>query len=430
MASRMIVSDVASSQGENNIMVMDIKGAFLYGDIEDIIYIELPDEDPRKKDGFVGRLRKAMYGTRAAPQVWQSVVKQTLTNLGFEASIVQPCVYFHRSRDLRIVTHVDDFLCGGPKASLLWLRKQLQNEFELKSQILGDGVGEDRAVKFLGRTIRWESHGIEIEGDNKHVKVLLEEWNMSTSKPVTTPGTSEEKDGDKNIEEDELLVGDEATFYRRAAARLNYMALDRMDLSFAAKEIARTMATPNRKDIPKIKRVIRYLRGTPSAKLIYRWQDCPSEILVYSDSDWAGCQKTRKSTSGGVLMHGSHALTHWSSTQATIALSVAEAELNALIKAAVEAAGASNLGHELDMPRSMRILTDSNSAKGICQRQGTGKVKHLECRQLWLQERVLKKSVKIEKIPREQNSSDSLTHYWSCVDAKLHFARVGFEMCG
>ena len=121
----------------------------------------------RKKDGFVGRLRKAMYGTRAAPQVWQSVVKKTLTNLGFEASIVQPCVYFHRSRDLRIVTHVDDFLCGGPKASLLWLRKQLQNEFELKSQILGDGVGEDRAVKFLGRTIRWESHGIEIEGDNK-----------------------------------------------------------------------------------------------------------------------------------------------------------------------------------------------------------------------------------------------------------------------
>ena len=129
-------------------------------------------------------------------------------------------------------------------------------------------------------------------------------------------------------------------------------------------------------------------------------------------------------------MHGSHALAHWSSTQATIALSVAEAELNALIKAAVEATGASNLGHDLDMPRSMRILTDSNSAKGICQRQGTGKVKHLECRQLWLQEQVLKKSVKIDKIPREQNSSDSLTHYWSYVDAKLHFTRVGFEMCG
>ena len=96
-------------------------------------------------------------------------------------------------------------------------------------------------------------------------------------------------------------------------------------------------------------------------------------------------------------MHGSHAIAHWASTQATIALSVAEAELNALIKAAVEATGAQNLGRELDLERTIRILTDSNSAKGICQRQGCGKVKHLEARQLWLQERVLKKSVKIEK---------------------------------
>ena len=129
-------------------------------------------------------------------------------------------------------------------------------------------------------------------------------------------------------------------------------------------------------------------------------------------------------------MHGAHAITHWSSTQATIALSVAEAELNALIKAAVEATGASNLGREMEMTRSIRIVTDSNSAKGICQRQGTGKVKHLECRQLWLQEQVLKKFVKIDKVPREKNSSDSLTHYWSYVDAKIHFERVGFEMFG
>ena len=129
-------------------------------------------------------------------------------------------------------------------------------------------------------------------------------------------------------------------------------------------------------------------------------------------------------------MHGGHAITHWASTQATIALSVAEAELNALIKAAVEATGAQNLGQELDMHREIRMLTDSNSAKGICQRQGSGKVKHLEARQLWLQERVLKKYVKIEKIPREQNSSDSLTHYWSAADANNHFSRVGFEVGG
>ena len=125
-------------------------------------------------------------------------------------------------------------------------------------------------------------------------------------------------------------------------------------------------------------------------------------------------------------MHGAHAISHWASTQATIALSVAEAELNALIKSAVEMSGAYNVGCEMGMIRASRILTDSNSAKGICHRQGAGKVKHLEARQLWLQERVLHKSVKIEKVPREVNSSDSLTHYWSAVDGAKHFSRVGF----
>ena len=190
------------------------------------------------------------------------------------------------------------------------------------------------------------------------------------------------------------------------------------------------MARPNRKDLPKIKRAIRYLRGASRAMLVYRWQEAPAEFLTYSDSDWAGCQKSRKSSSGGVLMHGSHAIGHWSSTQATIALSVAEAELNALIKAAVEMTGAYNLGCEINIFRACRIVTDSNSAKGICQRQGAGKVKHLEARQLWLQERVLQKALRIDKVPREVNSSDSLTHYWSAVDGVRHFARVGFEISG
>ena len=69
----------------------------------------------------------------------------------------------------------------------------LQNEFELKYEVLGNGVGDVPEAKFLGRTIRWKSHGIEIEGDNKHVKILLEEWDMMNSKPVSTPGTADEK---------------------------------------------------------------------------------------------------------------------------------------------------------------------------------------------------------------------------------------------
>ena len=92
-----------------------------------------------------------------------------------------------------------------------------------------------------------------------------------------------------------------------------------------------------------MKRVLRYLKGTPSAALVYPWQEGVRNVTAFSDSDWAGCVKTRRSTSGGVLMNGLHTVAHWSSTQATVALSVAEAELDAMTKASVEVIGLQSL---------------------------------------------------------------------------------------
>ena len=106
---------------------------------------------------------------------------------------------------------------------------------------------------------------------------------------------------------------------------------------------------------------------------------------MYSDSDWAGCVKTRRSTSGGVLLHGKHLVHHWSSTQATVALSSAEAELNAIVKGMAEVIGAKGMAEECSRSCRGRIFTDRSAANGIVHREGCGKVKHLECRQLWIQ---------------------------------------------
>ena len=88
MASRFVVSDTASRGNEENtsrrIAIFDVKRAFLHGLMEEI-YIELPDEDDMKQKGFIGRLKKAMYGTRSAPRMWQKVVKQTMTDMGFSS---------------------------------------------------------------------------------------------------------------------------------------------------------------------------------------------------------------------------------------------------------------------------------------------------------------------------------------------------------
>ena len=95
------------------------------------------------------------------------------------------------------------------------------------------------------------------------------------------------------------------------------MALDNPYLGFAAKELSRKMAKPEEQDEKKIKRVIRYLVGAPRAISRYCWQQAPRQIHIYTDSDWAGCVRTRKSTSGGTMLLGSHCVQHWSRTQSS-----------------------------------------------------------------------------------------------------------------
>ena len=86
-------------------------------------------------------------------------------------------------------------------------------------------------------------------------------------------------------------------------------------------------------------------------------------------------------------MRGSHLLSHWSRTQQVAALSSAEAKFNGICKAAADGRGAKHLSEELLNPMRLVIKTDASAAKGVIQRQGAGRVKHLSVKQLWVQER-------------------------------------------
>ena len=162
-------------QGERAWQVIDVKTTFLYGDIVDKVYIELPPEDERHGKGYVGILRKAMYGTRGAPQVWQTVVKRVMKRLGFEMNVIHPCIFYHRKRDMMVVTHVDDFLCSGDRKDLQWLTKELKKEFVIKGERIGDRPGDVEVSQFLGRTIRRTSSGYEYEGNEKLARILCKE---------------------------------------------------------------------------------------------------------------------------------------------------------------------------------------------------------------------------------------------------------------
>ena len=109
-------------------------------------------------------------------------------------------------------------------------------------------------------------------------------------------------------------------------------------------------------------------------------------LTVWTDTDFAGCSKTRNSTSGGLVMHGTHVIKSWSTNQVVIALSSGEAEYYGLVKGASVALGIKALSEDLGRcyEGSIEIRSDASAAIGIANRIGVGKVRHIEVNQLWL----------------------------------------------
>ena len=132
---------------------------------------------------------------------------------------------------------------------------------------------------------------------------------------------------------------------------------------------------------------------------------------MYVDTDHAGCLETRKSTSGGVVMHGNHCIKTWSTTQPVIALSSGEAEYYGMVKGAGNAIGIVGVFQDMGIQETVTLYTDSSAAKGISSRRGLGKVRHIELNQLWLQDQVARGKVDVRKIRGEDNISDSLTKH-------------------
>ena len=171
------------------------------------------------------------------------------------------------------------------------------------------------------------------------------------------------------------------------------------------------MSNPRLMDWGHVKRIGRYLLGRPRADQWFHWQDEPGHFTVFSDSNWAGCRDTRKSTSGAALMHGGHLLKSFSRTQSNIALSSAEAELYATVTAASEGMGLTAMAKDYGKEMVTKMQVDATAAIGIAERKGLGKVRHLDTQALWIQDAVRRRRIHLEKVLGTENPADLLTKH-------------------
>jgi hypothetical protein len=237
---------------------------------------------------------------------------------------------------------------------------------------------------------------------------------------VITPWVDEPEDPEK----EELLDNEHHNKYRSLIARRNFMAHDRMDMQFTSKECARKMSSPNLRDWGRLKRSGRYLEGAPTVVMHYPFQDLPSTLVGYSVANWAGDKQKRKSTSGGVVMFGAHYIKSWSKTQSTVALSSAESEFYGLVKCVVEVLGIKSAIERWGVEIKGVIKSDASAALGIIQRQGLGKMRHLDCSYLYIQQVSAERILRFEKVPGANNPADLCAKGLASEKIKEHMAYI------
>ena len=405
----------------------DVSTAFLHAPLEDDIYVTPPPEY-YPQGGVLWKLKKAMYGLKNSPKLWQDHFASTLESLGYERMKTDPNLYHNTTTGSYVLAYVDDLLFLGPEATNNSAVKAIQSKLLLK--VTGT-LTPDTPINFLGRRITHNGDSIALQMDPTYIDKILEEHNMSNIKPATTTGTHTIKRPDDG---DTPLSTEDHSLFRRSTGKILWLAHIRTDIQFATKELSRALSSPTNEDMAKLKHLLRYLAGTKNYALHLRptlqlsSTNSSLDLDVYCDSDWAGCSKTRKSTSGVVVHLLGTTVFTCSRTQATVALSSGEAELYAIGLGIQEALYIKSLITEAKLAKLVNVTchTDSTAGKSMATRYGLGKkTKHIDLRYLYMQDLVASGMLTLKKIGTDENVSDLLTKYLSAETTSKHATTLG-----
>ncbi|GJT97120.1 putative ribonuclease H-like domain-containing protein [Tanacetum coccineum] len=294
---------------------MDVKSAFLYGKIEEEVYVCQPlgFEDLEFPDK-VYTVEKALYGLHKAPRAWYETLSTYLLDHGFQRGKIDKTLFIKRVKGdtLLVQVYVDDIIFGST-------RKEMCTEFEkiMHKKFQMSSIGE--LTFFLGLQVTQKDDGIFISQD-KYVNEILKKFGFSTVKTASTP-----METSKPLMKDENAKDVDVHLYRSMIGSLMYLTSSRPDIMFDVCACARFQVTPKVSHIYAVKRIFRYLKGQPKLVLWYH-KDSPFDLEAYTDSDYAGASLDKKSTIGGCQFLGRRLISWQCKKQTIIANSTTEAE--------------------------------------------------------------------------------------------------------
>jgi transposase InsO family protein len=406
---RLILAIVANLDLE--LHQMDVKTAFLNGELEEEIYMEQPIAFIKQgQEHKVCRLLKSIYGLKQSSRQWYIRFHNAIISYDFKMINEDHCVYIKRSKDKFIILslYVDDILiAGNDKEYVETIKGWLSSNFEMKDMgeatyILGVKISRDRSKRSLSLS------------QEPYINKVLERFNMKDCKPIDTPiskgevlsqnlcpKTPQEKEQMKNVP------------YASAVGSLMYaMMCTRPDICYAVGMVSRYQSDPGQAHWKAVKRILRYLKGTAGYSLCYQGGDM--QLRGYTDADWGGDLDERKSTSGYVFLLNNGAISWSSKKQSCIALSTMEAEFVAFSAAVQEAVWLKrfliHLGVFQGAVDPVTVNCDSQAAIAYTKDpKYHGKTKHIDIKYNFVRDMVAQKEVNMKYISTHEMVADPFT---------------------
>lgn len=390
---------------------LDVKNAFLNGDLEEEVYMDIPAGlETTSNFNKVCRLRKSLYGLKQSPRAWFEWFTKVVKGYRFvqcQSDHTLFVKHFPEGKLAIIIVYVDDIiLTGDHEEKIDLLKKLLTKEFEIKD--LGN------LKYFLGMEIARSKKGIAVS-QRKYVLDLLNETGMLGCKPAETPMDTtvklEESDGSAPVDKGR---------YQRLVGKLIYLSHTRPDIGFSISVVSQFMNNPTEKHMTAVIRILRYLKMTPGKGLFFQ-RTTNKEIEIFSDADWAGSVTDRRSTSGYCSFVWGNLVTWRSKKQSVVARSSAEAEFRAMAQGICEGIWLNRLLEELRVPlkHPMVLYCDNQAAISIAKNPvHHDRTKHVEIDRHFIKEKIEEGVFKVSYTPTNCQTADILTKA---------LARVNFE---
>ncbi|GJW12069.1 putative RNA-directed DNA polymerase [Tanacetum coccineum] len=359
-----------------SIFQLDVNNAFLYGDLDETVYMSLPEGFFNPGDNRVCRLKKSLYGLKQAPRQWNAKLTQTLIEHGFIQSKSDYSLFTksESGKFMVLLVYVDDII------------------------IIGNNVDEiEKFKKYLN--FKFMIKDLD----------LLSDFGLLACKPSATP--LEQNLTITNEPSSTYPVLDNVTEYQKLIGKLIYLTHTRPDISYFVHCLSQFMHKPLKSHLKIALKVLRYLKNNPGIGVHIVKQPKVS-LEAFVDADWAKCVVTRKSVTGFCIkLNGS--LVSWKSKkQNTLSKSSAEAEYRAMASVTSEIVWILKILKDLNWEHFMPVnmFCDSQAAIKIAANPVFHeRTKHLEIDLHFVREKILSGVLKTQKISSADQTTDIFT---------------------